>query len=108
MAVTTQPMAVATAPQRAARHPRVTVDGKQFALQGRRFPFRGVTYGTFQPRSSDGAQFPERDRMKQDFEAISTAGFTVVRTYTMPTDDLLDLAADWDLRVMAGIFYPDW
>jgi glycosyltransferase involved in cell wall biosynthesis len=87
---------------------RVTVDGKQFALDGERFVFRGVTYGTFKPRSSDGANYPERDQMKRDFEAMSAADFTVVRTYTTPPDDLLDLAADWGLRLMAGVFYPDW
>src|SRR4051812_42190920 len=109
MALTTRSIPVATTEQRTgASNARVTVDGKQFALNGQRFAFRGITYGTFQPRASDGANFPERDRMKQDFEAISAAGFTVVRTYTVPPDDLLDLAADWDLRVMAGVFYPDW
>src|SRR6059058_4620355 len=60
---------------------RVTIDGKQFALQRQRFLFRGVTYGTFEPRPSDGAHYPERDRMKQDFESMAAAGFTVVRTY---------------------------
>jgi glycosyltransferase involved in cell wall biosynthesis len=87
---------------------RVTVDGKQFAVDRERFPFRGVTYGTFKPRASDGANFPERSQMKLDLAAMSGAGFTVVRTYTEPPDDLLDLAADWGLRVLAGIFYPDW
>ncbi|MEY2449867.1 MAG: hypothetical protein QOH79_3343 [Acidimicrobiaceae bacterium] len=90
-----------------ARNGRVAIDGKQFALDGQRFAFRGVTYGTFKPRS-DGARFPDRDRMKHDLAAMSAAGFTVVRTYTPPPDDLLDLAADWGLRVMAGVFYPDW
>lgn len=95
-------------PQKPDVNTRVTIDGKQFALQGQRFVFRGVTYGTFEPRPSDGAQYPERDRMKQDFESMAAAGFSVVRTYTVPPDDLLDLAADFDLRVMAGVFYSDW
>ncbi len=86
---------------------RVTVDGKFFALGRERFPFRGVTYGTFAPRA-DGYRFPEREVVKQDFAQLREAGFTVVRTYTCPPDDVLDLAADWDLRVLAGAFYPDW
>lgn len=86
---------------------RVHVDGKQFALGDRRFTFRGVTYGTFQPRA-DGARYPERAYLKRDFEAIAQAGFTVVRTYTAPSDDLIEVAADYGLRVLAGVFYPDW
>ncbi|HEX2179462.1 MAG TPA: glycosyltransferase, partial [Actinomycetota bacterium] len=86
---------------------RVSTDGKFFTLNGRRFDFRGVTYGTFCPRS-DGDLFPERDQMKRDFASISDAGFTVVRTYTDPPDDALDLAADWGLKILAGVYYPDW
>ena len=88
--------------------PRVRTDGKLFRRGDARFQFRGVTYGTFLARESDGALFPERDRLKLDLEAMADAGFTVVRTYTTPTDDLLDLAADHGLQVMAGVFYPDW
>jgi cellulose synthase/poly-beta-1,6-N-acetylglucosamine synthase-like glycosyltransferase len=36
------------------------------------------------------------------------AGFTVVRTYTSPPDDVIELAADCDLQILAGVFYPDW
>jgi glycosyltransferase involved in cell wall biosynthesis len=98
-------MAVATVGE--AGDERVAVDGKWFALGDRRFPFHGVTYGTFRPRE-DGARFPERDRMKRDLFDMAAAGFTVVRTYTPPPDDLLDLAGELGLRVLAGIFYPDW
>jgi glycosyltransferase involved in cell wall biosynthesis len=87
---------------------RVAVDGKFFRLDGERFAFRGVTYGTFKPRSWDGARFPERGRMKRDLAAMRDAGFTVVRTYTMPPDDLVELAADWGIQLLAGLFYPDW
>jgi glycosyltransferase involved in cell wall biosynthesis len=86
---------------------RVTSDGKFFTVGGDRFAFRGVTYGTFQPRE-DGELFPERDAIKRDFAEMSAAGFTVVRTYTAPPDDVIDIAADWGLRVLAGVFYPDW
>ena len=86
---------------------RLRADGKFFSLGGERFAFRGVTYGTFQSRG-DGALFPDRERVKQDFSAMREAGFTVVRTYTPPPDDVVDLAADWGLQLFAGIFYPDW
>ena len=87
---------------------RVRVDGKQFGVGNRRFPFRGVTYGTFRARFDDGARFPEFDQVKRDFEAIQRAGFSVVRTYTAPPEDVVELAADFELRLLAGAFYPDW
>lgn len=86
---------------------RVTVDGKQFACGGRAFRFRGVTYGTFRPRA-DGERFPEPAVVEADFAAMAEAGFTVVRTYTLPPTDVLDAAAHHGLRLLAGVHYPDW
>src|SRR5215210_2104747 len=86
---------------------RVRVDGKQFAVGDERFHFRGETYGTFEPRE-DGHRFPELNRIKRDFETMRDASFSVVRTYTAPPDDLLALAPDWELRVLAGAYWPDW
>jgi GT2 family glycosyltransferase len=86
---------------------RVRVDGKFFAAGGERFLFRGVTYGTFEPRD-DGAQFPARRQIEHDFAAIRERGFTVVRTYTAPSDDLLEAAGDHGLRLLCDVFYPDW
>jgi O-antigen biosynthesis protein len=85
----------------------IRVDGKFFTRRNQRFDFRGVTYGTFAPRT-DGALFPELAQVKLDFVAMRDAGFTVVRTYTSPTDDVIELAADCDLHLLAGVFYPDW
>src|SRR3954453_19449563 len=85
---------------------RVRVDGKHFAVGDEGFHLRGVTYGTFAPRD-DGARFASAAVVKRDFAAMAEAGFTTVRTYTPPPDDVLDLAADWGLRVLAGIFWPD-
>ena len=87
---------------------RVRADGKFFRLGDGRFHFRGVTYGTFEPRLEDGEPFPVRDRLKTDFETIRDSGFTVVRTYTPPSEDLLEVASDWGLHVFAGFFAPDW
>ncbi|HET6810678.1 MAG TPA: glycosyltransferase [Acidimicrobiales bacterium] len=86
---------------------RVRIDGKQFASGAERFAFRGVSYGTFAPRQ-DEAQFPEREQVKQDFAAMREADFTVVRTYTPPPPDVVDLAADWGLKLLVGAFFPDW
>ncbi|MGH2810010.1 MAG: glycosyltransferase, partial [Actinomycetota bacterium] len=86
---------------------RVTIDGKYFALRGARFAFHGVTYGTFAPRD-DGALFPDRSQIKKDFHMMAESGITVVRTYTEPPEDLCELAGDWGIKLMAGVFYPDW
>lgn len=91
----------------AAISARVNVDGKFFCCGSDRFRFTGVTYGTFRPRE-DGARFPERSRVKLDFEAMRENGISVVRTYTAPPDDLIEVAADFGLRILAGVFYPDW
>lgn len=88
--------------------PRVRVDGKFFAIGPDRFPFRGVTYGTFQPRRSDGARYPEPTQVHEDLATVAAAGFTVIRTYTPPPEDLLQAAERSGLRVLAGVFYPDW
>ncbi|MGZ6825511.1 MAG: glycosyltransferase [Mycobacteriales bacterium] len=87
---------------------RVQVDGKQFSLDGERFAFRGVTYGTFAPRLGDEARFPDRDQVKRDLEQMAESGFTVVRTYTAPPEDLLQTADEFGLKVLAGVFWPDW
>src|SRR5439155_13650262 len=81
---------------------------KFFRLGRERFHFRGVTYGPFVPRSSDGERFPERERIASDLDQIAAAGFTVVRTYTVPPEDLLHLADERGLKVLAGVFYADW
>ena len=94
-------------PQRPRLEGRVRLDGKQFAVGDSRFEFRGVTYGTFRARPS-GELFPPTATLRDDLEAMAAAGFSVVRTYTAPTGDLLDAAAAYDLRVMAGCFWSDW
>ena len=86
---------------------RVAAAGTQLVLDGAPWRLHGVSYGTF-ARRADGVALPETDRMKRDFVAMAEAGFTAVRTYEVPSDDLLDLAADWGLRVLAGVHYDDW
>lgn len=86
---------------------RITADGKQFASNNQRFRFAGVCYGTFGARE-DGELYPDTVGVKQDFTEMRDRGFTVARTYTAPPDDVVAAAADADLKILAGIFYPDW
>jgi len=39
---------------------------------------------------------------------MAASGFTVVRTYTPPPSDMLEAAAEFGLRVLAGLSYQDW
>ena len=86
---------------------RVSVDGKFFTLAGSRFSFRGVTYGTFQPRADD-ERFPDTRQVAADFAQLAAAQFTVARTYTAPPDDVVDACGDAGMRLLAGVFYSDW
>jgi glycosyltransferase involved in cell wall biosynthesis len=86
---------------------RVRRDGKFLALDRRTFRVKGVTYGTFAARA-DGDLFPELAGLKDDLTAIAALGFNTVRTYTPPTDDLLELASANGLRVIAGVHFADW
>lgn len=102
-----RPFARGRTPTSAASGQRIRLDGKFFAAGSERFHVRGVTYGTFEARA-DGALFPGRAQVDEDFSAMRHAGFNVVRTYTAPPDDVLDCARTHGLRVLAGVFYPDW
>ncbi|HEX5367535.1 MAG TPA: glycosyltransferase [Acidimicrobiales bacterium] len=86
---------------------RVAVDGKQFRVGADRFRFAGVTYGTFAARA-DGELYPDAAQVRADLVAMAAAGFTVVRTYTVPPADVVDAARDAGLRILAGVFWPDW
>ncbi len=85
----------------------VAVDGKHFRVGDRRHVVRGVTYGTFRPRD-DGERFPSTEVARRDFAAMADAGFNTVRTYTAPSDDIIDAAATSGVRLFAGLHTNDW
>jgi GT2 family glycosyltransferase len=84
---------------------RRCVDGKFLLIDGKRFLIKGVTYGAFAP-DERGVQYPSRDRVAADFAAMERHGINLVRTYTVPPRSLLDEAARHNLRVMAGVCWP--
>jgi hypothetical protein len=51
---------------------------------------RGVTYGTFRP--GEHGDFPSPEIVASDFRAMYAAGINTIRTYTPPTNWLLDEA----------------
>jgi hypothetical protein len=83
-------------------------DGKFFTVGADAFAFRGVCYGTFRPRDLGGSRFPPHALVRDDVARMADAGFTVVRTYTAPPDDVLDAVGSVGMRALAGVFYPDW
>jgi GT2 family glycosyltransferase/exo-beta-1,3-glucanase (GH17 family) len=83
-------------------------DGKFLSLEAVPFRLRGVTYGTFAPRASDGEPYPKPPRVEEDFASIAAAGLNTVRVYTLPPEDVLDGAAEAGLRLIVGLHYADW
>ena len=46
--------------------------------------------------------------MKIDLSEMAANRFTIVRTYTEPSEDLIELADEWSLKLFAGIHFDDW
>jgi glycosyltransferase involved in cell wall biosynthesis len=80
---------------------RPRASGKFFFVAAEKFLVRGVTYGTF--RAGERGAFPLSDVVRADFGAMSAAGVNTIRTYTPPTQWLLDEALQHGLRVVAGL-----
>lgn len=78
------------------------MQGKFFFVGGEKLPLRGVTYGPFSA-GSHGAPFPETKVVERDFRLMTELGANCLRTFTVPPPWLLDLAAAYGLRVLAGI-----
>jgi GT2 family glycosyltransferase/DNA-binding beta-propeller fold protein YncE len=89
-------------PTRSAAAAPPRIDGKFLDVAGRRFLVKGTAYGTFAP-NEEGEQFPSPAQITQDFGLMSAAGLNTVRTYTVPSAELLDIAAQQGLRVIVGI-----
>lgn len=84
---------------------RAVPEGKHLRVGGAPYRVKGVTYGSFSPRS-DGWHFPEKANLERDLVAMAECGFTTVRTYDVPPPDMLDGARALGLRVLVGLSYP--
>jgi GT2 family glycosyltransferase len=102
---TTEQRLIGTTPSTVQRNYKTVAAGKFLRVSGEDFLVRGVAYGTFAPRA-DGHQFPEADQVRRDFDLMRAGGINTVRTYLVPPPDVLDLAAETGLRVMAGVSWP--
>jgi O-antigen biosynthesis protein len=86
---------------------RVQALGKHLSLGGDHFVVRGTTYGSFRSRQ-DGQPFPEPDIVRSDFRSMAAIGLNTVRIYQTPSIDVLDAAAEHDLRLIVGLSCADW
>jgi glycosyltransferase involved in cell wall biosynthesis len=86
---------------------RIVCDGKHLRRGDASYRVKGVTYGSFTPRS-DGALFPESDLIRRDLAAIADAGLNTIRTYSLPPADLWDAAEEHGIAVLVGLHYDDW
>jgi hypothetical protein len=91
-----------TSPRPARGGPRPVADGKFLAVGTERLWVRGVTYGTFAP-GADGDQFGTAEQIDADLAAMAASGINALRTYTVPSAELLDAALRHGLWVMAGL-----
>lgn len=81
---------------------KMHIRGKFLYSGEEKFYVKGVTYGTFKP-DSNGSQFPESHVIEQDFAMMAAHGINAVRTYTVPSLELLDIAEKHNLKVMVGL-----
>lgn len=86
---------------------RIRAEGKHLSLDGSPFRVKGVTYGSFLARS-DGQPFPEIRHLRADLRAMAKHGLNVVRTYSTPPPELLELAGELEMKVLVGVHYTDW
>jgi O-antigen biosynthesis protein len=81
------------------------VDGKFLRVDGDRFYVRGVTYGTF--AETELGLFPGLKQVEEDFAAMAAVGINTVRTYTVPGQEILNLAEEAGLKVLMGVWWDD-
>jgi glycosyltransferase involved in cell wall biosynthesis len=86
---------------------RVATVGKHLETGDLPFRVRGAAYGSFR-RRPDGYLFPDAGRIAADLAAMADAGLNVVRTYTCPPRELMEIARDLGMRVLVGVDYRDW
>jgi len=87
------------------RAERVSIDGKFFRLGSQKFYVKGLTYGPFAP-NEHGETFARPEQTRADMEQIRGAGANLLRVYYVPPRWFLELAAEYDLKVLVDIPWP--
>jgi len=81
---------------------RPIVRGKFLFAGDTKLYVRGTTYGTF-ALDEHGRERHDAAVVDRDFAMMSANGLNAVRTYTVPSRDVLDAAQRHGLRVMVGL-----
>ena len=82
---------------------RPCVQGKFIFVGAHKFFIKGVTYGSFRPNDA-GVEFHDPGKIRRDFAMMARNGINAVRIqHTTPPIQLLDIAAEYDLRVIVGL-----
>jgi len=81
---------------------RPEVRGKFLVVGEQKLYIKGVTYGTFRP-DQNGNQYPSPEVVEKDFALMAANNINAVRGYTVPPAWFLDLAQQYNLRVMVGL-----
>ncbi len=84
---------------------RVRRDGKFFRLGTEKFYVRGVTYGPF-ALDRAGRPFPDRERVRRDFELMREMGANCVRIYAVPPLWFMNLAEECGLKIFLDVAWP--
>jgi glycosyltransferase involved in cell wall biosynthesis len=71
----------------------------------RKFFVRGVSYGPFRPGPT-GEPFPEKSAMERDFALLRELGANTLRIYHVPPQSICQLAAEFGLRLLVGVPWP--
>src|SRR4051794_27819118 len=80
---------------------RVRMDGKFFRLGARKFFVKGITYGPFAP--GEHGTFASPEQTARDFRQIQELGANLLRVYYVPPRWILDLASQYNLKVLVDI-----
>ena len=80
----------------------IRIRAKFFYAGDEKFFLKGVTYGPFAP-DGDGHFVGTPERARTDFALMCELGINVIRIYHVPPRWLLDVAAEFGLRVIISI-----
>jgi hypothetical protein len=85
--------------------PPVAIDGDWFTVGGEKFLVVGVGYETCsRPGMAPWKQTFDPAVAREDFKRIRAAGFNTIRNWNAVTDEELDLAAEFGLWVIQGLW----
>lgn len=80
----------------------VQVDGRFFRTGQGKLYLRGVAYGPFPP-NENGEPIGAPDQVQRDFAQIRELGANLLRTYFVPPKWFLDMAAEYELRLLIDV-----